>query len=151
MWRPFISSLVNNSYSDYRRKMDKIWSAKPVKPEQKPGKISIKTLFPNSDLVYEIEKRKKEFVLLQQKVVKQRKNIRENDQARVSLKTQKIFSEKRRSERARARIKKQQLLIRSMALKKPLNLNKTFDDRSSSLGQASKNNTKLKHRRTSSN
>ena len=131
--------------------MDKIWLAKPGKPEEKPGKFPVKTFFPNSGLEKEIEKRKKEFLLLQQKVVKQRKHIKEKDQERVSMKTQKIFFEKRKSERARARIKKQQMVIRSMALNKPSNSIKTFDERTSSLCQTSNTKSKFKHRRTSSN
>lgn len=153
MWRPFISDLVNNSYSEYRKKMDRIWSTKPKKTEEKPAKFSVKNLFPHSDLEKEIEKRHKEFISLQRKVIEQRKSIREKDKEQLLFKTQKFFTQKQKSEQAKAKIKKQRLVIRSMASNKPSDFNKTlsFKHRTSSLCQTLRSSPRHKHRNSSYN
>lgn len=152
MWRPFVSDLVTNSYSEYRKKMDRIWSTKPKKSEEKPAKFSVKHLFPNSDLEKEIEKRHKEFISLQRKVLEQRKSIREKDKEQLLFKTQKFFTQKQKSEQVKAKIKKQRLLIRSMASNKPSDFNKTltFKHRTSSFGQTLNSSPMYKYRKYSS-
>ena len=118
MWRPFASDFVAHTYEDFRKKFDKVWTAKPIQSKPLGEKFDPKCLFPYRLGKEELERRENEFVLLQLKVNKQRKEIKQRDETfRNNLKLRSI-TQKEELKSQKKNIKKTMLRIRSMASNK---------------------------------
>lgn len=118
MWRPFASDFVGHTYNDFRRKMDKIWSAKPAAKREQPQKFDIDSLFPYKFAEDEITQRKNEYANLQSKVDQQRKLIKQRDLEKQLIEKQKAENLNRESVKSKDEMKKSMMRIRSMATNK---------------------------------
>lgn len=118
MWRPFASDFVAHTYEEFRKKYDKVWTAKPIQIREPNEKFDPKNLFPYKLGIEELERRQKEYVSLQSKVLEQRKHIKERDQSFLHTKKLKIQLQKEEDEIGKNERKKSIIRIRSFASNK---------------------------------
>jgi hypothetical protein len=118
MWRPFAGDFVTHTYNDFRRKMDKIWSAKPAAKREAPQKFDINSLFPYNIEDNDVNQRKEEFAKLQMKVGQQRKLIKRKEMEKQVLEKQKVETLNRENAKNKEELRKSLMRIRSMASNK---------------------------------
>lgn len=116
-WRSFASDFVNHTYDDFRKKYDKLYSSNPQqKATATKGKFDIKNLFPYKLSSEDLETRLHHFVQLQQKVGKQRSQIKKRDQSYESKKQEKLELLKKEADNGKIEKKNQMMRIRSMGM-----------------------------------
>jgi len=118
MWRPFASDFVSHTYMEYRKKMDKIWSAKPIKVREEASSFDANALFPFKFRVEDISQRRKEFEQLKNKVEKQRIEIRQKEEEQKLTERLKINAQMRETLRSKEERRKSLIRLRSMASNK---------------------------------
>lgn len=111
-WRPFASDLVDHTFEDFRKKHDKIPVTVPQQGAQVKEKFDIKKIFPYKLSADDLEKRLGNFLDLQQKVDKQRGDIRKRDklykrklEAQAALHKQEVRNEKMKQNNRMHRIR----------------------------------------------
>lgn len=114
MWRPFASDFVSHTYEDYRKKMDRIWSAKPIAKHDSKKEIN-SSLFPYQFAQGELDRRMKEFSELQVKVETQRKEIKKRDLLQENHFKRKINVQKKADELVKQERRISLMRIRDMA------------------------------------
>ena len=118
MWRPFASDFVGNTYMEYRKKMDKIWSAKPIKVREAPSSFDVNALFPFKFKDEDLSQRRKEFEQLKNKVEKQRKEIKQKEEEKIISERLKINAQMRETQKSKEQRRKSLIRLRSMASNK---------------------------------
>lgn len=114
MWRPFASDFVSHTYEGYRKKMDRIWSSKPIAKHDSKKKMP-SSLFPYQFGQDELDRRMREFGELQAKVESQRKEIKKRDLMQESQLKKKINVQKKNDELIKQERKISWMRIRDMA------------------------------------
>ncbi|OMJ68012.1 hypothetical protein SteCoe_34661 [Stentor coeruleus] len=118
MWRPFASDFVTHTYEGFRKKYDKVWTAKPIQKRDTNEKFDPKHQHPYKLALEEIDKCKKDFETLQTKVIEQRKQIKQRDAVFSDNLKIKVLVQKEEDDIEKNKRKKVVLKIRSMASNK---------------------------------